>query len=257
MRSLGLPFGSATERLAQVSATIDAVRAPDGVDLHTPVLVAAGGPGARALANAKAGIVSIAAELVFADSLVLLRGDNAVMIDELRRRRDQLGVSYILVNAKFMDRLAPPVEALAGTRRAHPLPAVGAGVGVIPEARSSGVGQDHSRPRGHSTGFVAAFHEGPAGPRQGRIPMTAASAPSDSPWAVETRGLTKRFGDTVAVNGVDLRIPRGCAFGYLGPNGAGKTTLIRVLLGLTHADAGEMSLLGHAVPRLGMWHWRE
>jgi ABC-2 type transport system ATP-binding protein len=66
---------------------------------------------------------------------------------------------------------------------------------------------------------------------------------------VETRGLTKRFGNTVAVDGVDLRIPRGCAFGYLGPNGAGKTTLIRVLLGLTHADAGEMSLLGHPVPR--------
>ena len=44
-------------------------------------------------------------------------------------------------------------------------------------------------------------------------------------------------------------MPRGCAFGYLGPNGAGKTTLIRVLLGLTHADAGTMSLLGYAVPR--------
>ncbi len=43
--------------------------------------------------------------------------------------------------------------------------------------------------------------------------------------------------------------PRGCAFGYLGPNGAGKTTLIRVLLGLTHADSGTMSLLGHQVPR--------
>jgi ABC-2 type transport system ATP-binding protein len=70
-----------------------------------------------------------------------------------------------------------------------------------------------------------------------------------SAWAVETRGLTKRFGSNVAVDGVDLRIPRGCAFGYLGPNGAGKTTLIRVLLGLTHADAGTMSLLGHAVPR--------
>jgi ABC-2 type transport system ATP-binding protein len=55
---------------------------------------------------------------------------------------------------------------------------------------------------------------------------------ADSSWAVETRGLTKRFGGDVAVNGVDLRIPRGCAFGYLGPNGAGKTTLIRVLLGL-------------------------
>ena len=55
----------------------------------------------------------------------------------------------------------------------------------------------------------------------------------DSRWAVETHGLTKRFGDNVAVNGVDLLVPRGCAFGYLGPNGAGKTTLIRVLLGLT------------------------
>jgi ABC-2 type transport system ATP-binding protein len=68
-------------------------------------------------------------------------------------------------------------------------------------------------------------------------------------WAVETHGLTKRFGDNVAVNGVELLVPRGCAFGYLGPNGAGKTTLIRVLLGLTHADAGSMSLLGYPVPR--------
>jgi len=67
-------------------------------------------------------------------------------------------------------------------------------------------------------------------------------------WAIETRGLAKRFGSNVAVNGVDLRIPRGCAFGYLGPNGAGKTTLIRVLLGLTRADAGTMSLLGYPVP---------
>ena len=71
---------------------------------------------------------------------------------------------------------------------------------------------------------------------------------SDSPWAVETHGLTKRFKDNVAVDGVELLVPRGCAFGYLGPNGAGKTTLIRVLLGLTHADAGTMSLLGYPVP---------
>ena len=68
-------------------------------------------------------------------------------------------------------------------------------------------------------------------------------------WAVETHGLTKRFGDTVAVNDVELLVPRGCAFGYLGPNGAGKTTLIRTLLGLTRADSGVMSLLGHPVPR--------
>ncbi len=86
--------------------------------------------------------------------------------------------------------------------------------------------------------------------------MTTATLPrrrdtqaTDSQWAVETHGLTKRFGDNVAVNGVELLVPRGCAFGYLGPNGAGKTTLIRVLLGLTHADAGTMFLLGQPVPR--------
>lgn len=79
--------------------------------------------------------------------------------------------------------------------------------------------------------------------------MTASNTQVESDWAVETVGLTKRFGHTVAVSGVDLRIPRGCAFGYLGPNGAGKTTLIRVLLGLTSADAGQMSLLGYDVPR--------
>jgi len=72
---------------------------------------------------------------------------------------------------------------------------------------------------------------------------------SENQWAVETHGLTKRFGENVAVNGVELLVPRGCAFGYLGPNGAGKTTLIRVLLGLTHADSGTMSLLGFPVPR--------
>jgi ABC-2 type transport system ATP-binding protein len=79
-----------------------------------------------------------------------------------------------------------------------------------------------------------------------------ATRPSSEPrgdWAVETHGLTKRFGENIAVNNVELLVPRGSAFGYLGPNGAGKTTLIRVLLGLTHADAGTMSLLGHDVPR--------
>jgi ABC-2 type transport system ATP-binding protein len=72
---------------------------------------------------------------------------------------------------------------------------------------------------------------------------------SDSEWAVETHGLTKRFGPQVAVDDVELLVPRGSAFGYLGPNGAGKTTLIRTLLGLTHADSGTMSLLGIRVPR--------
>jgi ABC-2 type transport system ATP-binding protein len=69
-----------------------------------------------------------------------------------------------------------------------------------------------------------------------------------TPYVVEVSGLTKRFGERVAVDSVDLHVPRGSAFGYLGPNGAGKTTLIRMLLGLTHATAGTMRLLGLPVP---------
>jgi ABC-2 type transport system ATP-binding protein len=53
----------------------------------------------------------------------------------------------------------------------------------------------------------------------------------------------------VAVAGVDLRIPRGSAFGYLGPNGAGKTTLIRMLLGLTQPTSGSYRLLGRPMPQ--------
>src|SRR5215510_8488138 len=68
------------------------------------------------------------------------------------------------------------------------------------------------------------------------------------PFALETSELTKRFGSRLAVDGVDLRIPSGCAFGYLGPNGAGKTTLIRMLLGLTRPSAGSMRLLGRPLP---------
>ncbi len=76
-----------------------------------------------------------------------------------------------------------------------------------------------------------------------------ASAGEGGDLAVETHGLMKRFGPTIAVNDVELLVPRGCAFGYLGPNGAGKTTLIRTLLGLTRADGGTMALLGIPVPR--------
>jgi ABC-type multidrug transport system ATPase subunit len=81
------------------------------------------------------------------------------------------------------------------------------------------------------------------------FPAVPLGRTADGPWAVETHGLTKRFGENVAVDDVELLVPRGCAFGYLGPNGAGKTTLIRMLLGLTQADAGTMSLLGFDVPK--------
>ena len=68
--------------------------------------------------------------------------------------------------------------------------------------------------------------------------------------AVETRDLSKRFGDRTVVDGVSLSVPRGSAFGYLGPNGAGKTTLIRMLLGLTSASSGSMRMLGLPVPKM-------
>jgi ABC-2 type transport system ATP-binding protein len=72
--------------------------------------------------------------------------------------------------------------------------------------------------------------------------------PASTALAIETHGLTKRFGERAALDGIDLQVPRGCAFGFLGPNGAGKTTIIRTLLGLTRATEGTMQILGHPVP---------
>jgi ABC-2 type transport system ATP-binding protein len=68
---------------------------------------------------------------------------------------------------------------------------------------------------------------------------TSPPEPSDGPHpAIETAGLTKRYGDTSAVDGLSLTIERGEVFGLLGPNGAGKTTTILMLLGLTEPSAG-------------------
>ncbi|MDO5493059.1 MAG: ATP-binding cassette domain-containing protein [Nesterenkonia sp.] len=71
-------------------------------------------------------------------------------------------------------------------------------------------------------------------------------ASSDAP-AVQTDGLVKRFGDEVAVDGIDLTIPRGGIYGVLGPNGAGKTTAIRMLATLLRPDGGRAEVLGHDV----------
>ena len=64
------------------------------------------------------------------------------------------------------------------------------------------------------------------------------------PPAVEARGLTKRYGDFVAVDGIDLRVEAGECFGLLGPNGAGKTTTMRMLACLAPRDAGDLRVLG-------------
>jgi len=66
--------------------------------------------------------------------------------------------------------------------------------------------------------------------------------------ALQTAGLTKRFGERLAVDAVSLSVPRGTAYGFLGHNGAGKTTLIRMLLGLTAVSDGSASVLGLPVP---------
>jgi len=164
---VGMPFGSAEQRLADVAAAIDALRALDGATTRTPVLIAAGGPRARALAGARADIVTLAAgplaardevaaqaaevraaadgradsvelamnlfvigeevpppvqgflkldaaTLIAHDSLTMLRGTPAEMADELQRRRDALGVSYICVNSMFGEQFAPVLERLDG-----------------------------------------------------------------------------------------------------------------------------------------------
>ena len=163
---LGMPYGTASERRDQVKQTVAHLRELDG-EQYTPVLMAASGPKALALAAEIADIVTVAAgalasrdefgamvaqparrrrsarrgdrardeplrrrrrgaavdeelhrrrhgDLVAADSLTLLRGDVDAMVDELRRRREAFGTSYISVNGAFYEALAPVVERLAG-----------------------------------------------------------------------------------------------------------------------------------------------
>jgi lipooligosaccharide transport system ATP-binding protein len=70
--------------------------------------------------------------------------------------------------------------------------------------------------------------------------------PADS--AISLQGVVKRFGDIVAVDGLDLEVPTGVCFGLLGPNGAGKSTTMRMLTAQTLADEGRISVLGYELP---------
>jgi ABC-2 type transport system ATP-binding protein len=67
--------------------------------------------------------------------------------------------------------------------------------------------------------------------------------------ALVTRGLAKRYGSRVALDGLDLQVPSGVVYGFLGPNGAGKTTTMRILTGLVRPDAGHVELLGRPFGR--------
>ncbi|MET7777458.1 MULTISPECIES: ABC transporter ATP-binding protein [Streptomyces] len=71
----------------------------------------------------------------------------------------------------------------------------------------------------------------------------------DTPLAVQARGITKCFGDVVALDGVDLDVAQGQIHGLVGPNGAGKTTLLGLLLGLAVADSGDLEILGTPLRR--------
>lgn len=68
-------------------------------------------------------------------------------------------------------------------------------------------------------------------------------------FAIEARGLTRRFGSLIAVNRLDLSIPKGTIYGFLGPNGSGKSTSIRLLTGLLTPDSGSIDILGLTLPR--------
>ena len=63
--------------------------------------------------------------------------------------------------------------------------------------------------------------------------------------ALRLAGVHKRFGQTIAVDNLDLVVPAGGLYGVIGPNGAGKTTTIRMIMSILFPDAGELSVLGH------------
>ncbi|MFI8460331.1 ABC transporter ATP-binding protein [Kitasatospora sp. NPDC085464] len=88
----------------------------------------------------------------------------------------------------------------------------------------------------------------PASPASPASPAASAGSAGDD--VIRTRGLTKRFrGGQLAVDGLDLAVPRGSVFGFLGPNGSGKTTTIRMLMGLIAPTAGVATVLGESMPQ--------
>jgi ABC-2 type transport system ATP-binding protein len=81
-------------------------------------------------------------------------------------------------------------------------------------------------------------------PTEGRDAPEVAGTSANATPAIVTRGLTKRFGSVLALDGLDLEIPSGIVFGLLGPNGAGKTTAIRLLTGLARPTSGSATVAG-------------
>ena len=114
-------------------------------------------------------------------------------------------------------------QGLAG-RRVRPLVVSGG------RRRARSRAAAHAAHRGHPG--LAARSAPATAPRRGRAPI------------LEVRGLTKRFGGVVALNEIDLVVPRGAIIGLIGPNGAGKTTFFNVVTGLVRPDGGRIAFEG-------------
>ena len=80
------------------------------------------------------------------------------------------------------------------------------------------------------------------------VPASAPPASAGDGIAIRARGLTRRFGPLVAVDHVDLQVPRRNVYGFLGPNGSGKSTTIRMLCGLLTPSEGQIEVLGLRIP---------
>lgn len=100
---------------------------------------------------------------------------------------------------------------------------------------------------GGPLGGSAGDDETAAGPPPAGSPQPPAAHATDV--VIETRGLAKQYRGTLAVDDLDLRVPRGSVFGFLGPNGSGKTTTIRMLMGLIEPTAGSARVLGRPMPQ--------
>ena len=97
-------------------------------------------------------------------------------------------------------------------------------------------------PADHPDETPVALDSGSAAPAHGTLMM-------DPPIVLATHDLTKRFGNTLAVDRLNLTVHRGDVFGFLGPNGAGKTTTIRMIVGLIYPTSGYATVIDHQVPR--------